>query len=310
MQQDHRATFAEDFIMEDALFCGYRRHVELLSGPRVLSSARSTGPKKGKREAGAYRFLECPECGFQFIHPYIEPGPAFDDYSWTREYTEHYDRYLAPVIASLRVKVADVERIMGRRPASFLDVGCGNGLYLHAANVLGLENLGTDVDRINIEFARGKGLNALAAAIEDIEVAGRYDFVHLKAVLHLVPDPPRLLAKARDLLAEGGVMYVDVPNQGSLFTKLRILRERGSYGQLQLPLRRGAYDMRALRNICEAAGLKVVRRVFPYPGDKAYYPLDNPRWHKALFALFAKAGISSMLGVYLVADGKGRGDAA
>jgi glycosyltransferase involved in cell wall biosynthesis/SAM-dependent methyltransferase len=272
-------------------------------------ACRGTGTKKLKRRVGADRFLACPDCGFQFIHPYIEPGSAFDDYAWTKEYTEHFDCYARPVIESLRIKIADVERIMGRKPDSLLDIGCGNGLYLHAANVLDLKNLGTDVDRVNVEFARGKGLNAVAAAVEDLNLPDRYDFVHLKAVLHLVPDPPRLLAKARALLAPGGVMYVDVPDQGSLFTKLRILRVRGSYGQLQPPLRRGAYTMRALRNICEAAGLRVVRRVFPYPGDPAYYPLDNPRAHQIVFALFSKARISSMLGVYLVAEEKGRGDA-
>jgi SAM-dependent methyltransferase len=164
------------------------------------------------------------------------------------------------------------------------------------------------VDRPNVAFARSKGLNAVAAAVEDLDLADRYDFVHLKAVLHLVPDPPRLLSKARDLLAPGGVMYVDVPNQGSLFTKMRILRDRDSYGQLQLPLRRGAYDMRALRHICSACGLRIVERVFPYPGSRAYYPLDNPRLHQLVFALCSKVWLSSLIGVYLVAEVKGRGD--
>jgi SAM-dependent methyltransferase len=258
------------------------------------------GPKKLNRKIGKDVCLTCTVCSFQFIHPYIEEGRAFDDYSWTKEYTENYDRYVDPVITSLRKKVKDVGKIIGRTPESFLDVGCGNGLYLNAANKLGLKNLGTDVDRVNVEFAKGKGLNAVAAAVEDLDLPDRYDFIHLKAVLHLVPDPPRLLAKVRELLAPGGVVYIDVPNQGSLFSKLRMLRDRESYGQLQLPLRRGAYNYRALTCLCDKAGLKIVRRIFPYPGDETYYPLEIRLLYRTAFKLFAKLHISSLIGVYLV----------
>jgi len=263
-------------------------------------ACKHAGPKKLLRTVEKYQFLSCPECSFEFIHPYVESRQAFDDYPWTKEYTENYDRYVAPVIESLAGKIKDVEAIAGRRPASFLDVGCGNGLYLKAASELGLRNLGTDVDRVNVDFARGKGLNAVAGAIEEMELAETYDFVHLKAVIHLVPDPSALVAKAASLLAPGGVMYIDVPNQGSLFSRLRILRDRRSYGQLQLPLRRGAYNLRALSDLCRRSGLRIVRRVFPYPGDRIYYPLDNRPQYRFLFDLFAKARVSSLIGVYLV----------
>ncbi|MEN6560325.1 MAG: class I SAM-dependent methyltransferase [Acidobacteriota bacterium] len=264
-----------------------------------------TGPKKLLRTVENYKVLACPVCSFQFIHPYVESRQAFDDYPWTKEYTENYDRYVAPVTESLAGKIKDVEALAGRRPASFLDVGCGNGLYLKAASELGLRNLGTDVDRVNVDFARGKGLNAVAGAIEEMELAEKYDFVHLKAVIHLVPDPSALVAKAASLLAPGGVMYIDVPNQGSLFSGLRILRDRRSYGQLQLPLRRGAYNFRALSDLCCRTGLIIVRRVFPYPGDSVYYPLDNRPQYRLLFRLFAKAHISSLIGVYLVKENVG-----
>ena len=251
----------------------------------------------------SYLFVCCPVCSFQFIHPYVEEGQVFDDYSWTKDYTDNYERYAKPVIESLKRKVDEVEAIIGRRPKSFLDVGCGNGIYLSAADVLGMRNLGTDVDRVNIEFAKGKGLNAVAAAIEDMELAERFDFIHLKAVLHLVPDPPRLLEKVKSLLAPDGVVYIDVPNQGSPFSKLRILRDRTSYGQLQLPHRRGAYNIKSMKFLCGKCGLKIAKRVFAYPGDRVYYPiLGMNQSYEMVFKLFSLFGISSMLGIYLIED--------
>jgi SAM-dependent methyltransferase len=262
-------------------------------------ACNGTGPKRLLRTVGDYKFLACLACSFQFIHPYMQPTQAFNDYSWTKEFTDHYDLYVGPVVKSLKAKLEDVARIIGRRPESFLDIGCGNGLYLVAANELGLKNLGTDVDRSNIEIAKSKGLNAVAAAIEELDIEDRFDFVHLKAVLHLVPDPLRLLAKAKDLMVPGGVIYIDVPNQGSLFTKLRILRDRASYGQLQLPLRRGAYNIKALQNVCRGAGLSIVKIVFAYPGDRNYYPLEISTLRRLIYKFFSMARISSLLGVYL-----------
>jgi SAM-dependent methyltransferase len=261
-------------------------------------------PKRLMRKFGGNSFLICSGCSFHFIHPYVATDRAFDDYSWTKEYTENYDRYVDPVITSLRQKVRDVEKIIGRTPESFLDVGCGNGIYLHAADVLGLRNLGTDVDKVNVEFARNRGLNAIHAALEHLPLPDRYDFIHLKAVLHLVPDPPRLLAKVRSLLAPGGVVYIDVPNQGSPFSRLRMLRDRSSYGQLQLPFRRGAYNYRCMKYVCRKAGLRIVRRVYAYPGG-IYYPiLGMKRPFLIIFKFLSVLRVSSMLGVYVVEEKK------
>ncbi len=262
----------------------------------------TVGPKRILRNLGDYQCLSCPVCLFQFIHPYDTGRPAFDDYEWTKEYTDNYEKYIGPVIESLKEKVLDVERIVGRKPASFLDIGCGNGLYLNAANTLGMRNLGTDIDRINVRFAKTKGLNAVAADILDLELSEQYEFVHLKAVLHLVPDPMRMLKRAAELAAPGGVIYVDVPNQGSLFSKLRKLRDRATCGQLQLPLRRGAFNIHSLKYLCERAGLRIARRVYAYPGDKIYYPiLEMNRLNLGVFKVFAKLRITSFLGAYLVA---------
>lgn len=258
-------------------------------------------PKNFHRKVGDYSFLSCRKCYFQFVHPFIEDEKAFDDYSWTKEYTEKFDLYVGPAIFSLTKKIEVVEKIAARNIRFFLDVGCGNGLYLHAANVLGIKNLGTDIDRINVEFAKGKGLNALAASLENLSLDDRFDFIHLKAVLHLVKDPSGLLLKAKSFLAPGGVVYFDVPNQGSLFSRLRMLRDRASYGQLQLPLRRGAYNYRCIKYLCDRVGLRIAKRVFIYPGNKVYYPiLGMKRLYLAVFRLFAIFRISSFIGFYLM----------
>jgi hypothetical protein len=60
----------------------------------------------------------------------------------------------------------------------------------------------------------------------------------------------------------------------------------------------------------DRAGLRIVKRIFVYPGDEAYYPLlGMKRLHRIIFGISAKAHISSIIGFYLV-DGRSpsRGD--
>jgi SAM-dependent methyltransferase len=263
-------------------------------------------PKACHRQIRNYAFLSCRKCSFHFIYPSVESDEAFDNYYWTNDYTENFDRYARPSFRSLKKKLAVIEKIIGRKAGSFLDVGCGNGLYLHAASELGLKNLGIDIDRVNVEFAKKMGLNALAANLEDLSLDDRYDFIHLKSVLHLVKDPFRFLLKAKSLLSPGGVVFIDVPDQGSLFSRLRMIHDRTRYGQLELPLRRGAFNYRCLEYLCRRVGLRIISRVFIYPGDKVYYPiLGMNRFHLTFFRLFAAFRISSLIGIYAV-DAKGR----
>ncbi|MFO7970729.1 MAG: class I SAM-dependent methyltransferase [Desulfobacterales bacterium] len=260
-------------------------------------------PKICRRQVGNYSFLSCRKCFFDFIYPSVESDEAFDNYYWTSDYTDRFERYTRVTLDSLKKKLTDVEEIIGRKAGSFLDVGCGNGLYLRAADELGIENLGIDIDRVNIEFAKKMGLNALAGNLEDLSLDDRYDFIHLKSVLHLVKDPFRFFMKAKSLLSPGGVVFIDVPNQGSVFSRLRMIRDRTRYGQLELPLRRGAFNYRCLAYLCERAGLRIVKRVFIYPGDRVYYPiLGKNRIYLAVFRLFAALRISSLIGIYAVSS--------
>lgn len=258
------------------------------------------GSAELKRTTGDVFFMLCCKCGLHFIHSETQGSLNFSDYPWTKEYTEKYNQYLLPVLISLKEKVRITEKIIGRRPTSFLDIGCGNGLYLKAAENLGLRNLGIDVDIENIKFAKEKGLRVMAVNLENLELNERFDFIHIKAVLHLVNEPVRFILKAKKLLEPGGIIYLDVPNQGSLFSKLRILRDRSSYGQLQLPFRRSAFNDKSLRFLCKITDLKIMKKVYIYPGDYIYYPnYKIGKILKACFQIMAFFHVASLLGVYV-----------
>lgn len=234
-----------------------------------------------------------------FTHPYPENHDLFDDYYWTKEYTDNFDEYVDPILFSFKIKIQIAEKIIQRKVRSFLDVGCGNGLYLNAADRFNIMNLGTDIDNKNIEFAQSKGLNAVCIPIEKLQTSTRFDFIHLKSVLHLVEFPKIMIESSRNLLAPDGLIYIEVPNQGSLFSRMRQFRDKKTYGQLQPPFRNRAYTIKSMEYLCKETGLLILHRDFPYPGDKVYYPQMkiNP-FYALIFHMFSRLHISSLIGIY------------
>jgi len=102
----------------------------------------------------------------------------------------------------------------GRR---LLDVGAGTGLLIHLAREAGWEAGGVDLSpeaagRAAAEFGVAVTIGDFATA----PLAGPYDAITMGDVLEHTRNPRAFVARARALLAPGGVLYVAVPNLRSL----------------------------------------------------------------------------------------------
>jgi SAM-dependent methyltransferase len=142
----------------------------------------------------------------------------------------------------------------GIRPASTLEVGCGDGALLSELHRRGFGGLlsGVEITEVAVAIARGR------AEIESVEL---YDGVHLPAgdgayelgilshVLEHVPDPATLLAEvARACLA----VVVEVPLEANWSARRRGKREHAAeVGHLQ------RLDTGAVRDLVARAGLRI-----------------------------------------------------
>ena len=100
---------------------------------------------------------------------------------------------------------------------STLDVGCGAGELVAFLKDQGLEACGFEPSELAVSVAREKELEVHHANFDDFvancrEQQRRFDAVSMVHVLEHVPDPKLLLTSMRDLLNEGGILIVDVPN--------------------------------------------------------------------------------------------------
>jgi 2-polyprenyl-3-methyl-5-hydroxy-6-metoxy-1,4-benzoquinol methylase len=99
-----------------------------------------------------------------------------------------------------------------------LDVGCGDGGFLHLMSKAGWSVEGLDFDPKAIESAKVK--YGLELRHGDLPSAGfqegAFDAVTMSHVIEHVPDPVSLLAEARRVLKPGGRLVVTTPNSRSL----------------------------------------------------------------------------------------------
>jgi SAM-dependent methyltransferase len=119
---------------------------------------------------------------------------------------------------------------LGTSAPRILDVGGGDGeISAHFVRAGGAGSaFVVDPDPESIEAARARGLDGFAGTIEEFETEERFDLVLMLNLVEHVADPVAVLEKARELLAPGGLLWLQTPNFRSL--DARIFRRRNWAG--------------------------------------------------------------------------------
>ena len=139
-----------------------------------------------------------------------------------------------------------------------LDIGCGNGTFLHLAQRRGFQAHGMDASQQAVEVAcRQYRLPVRRGVIgQDLWPGYRFDFVTMFHVLEHVPDPRKALDYAASLLRPGGRLLIQLPNVGSI--QARLFRERW-YG-LDVPRHVINYSPGGLALLLRETGWRICAR--------------------------------------------------
>lgn len=157
-----------------------------------------------------YTLYHCLVCDVQFWHPIRNPGPDF------------YEPCTTGLAGAWFGPSAGHRQFLRDRPApggKLLDVGCGTGVFLKAAQDAGYEVTGIDFCQTFVEFARSHfHLHRVHTAdvrtyAEESSHARSYDIVTAFEVLEHQDDVSTFMDSLVRLLEPGGFVALSVPNR-------------------------------------------------------------------------------------------------
>jgi 2-polyprenyl-3-methyl-5-hydroxy-6-metoxy-1,4-benzoquinol methylase len=177
-------------------------------------------------DAYAREMVECSSCGhFESVHQ-LDLSALYDDEYARATYGVDGLRAAFERIQALPEGRSDnrgrVQRILdfaaprvaasGRAP-SVLDVGAGLCVFLARMKDAGWDCTALDPDAAACAHARDHvGVRAVHGRFDTVAGLGRFDLVTFNKVLEHVADPVAMLARARELLHPGGLVYVELPD--------------------------------------------------------------------------------------------------
>jgi len=175
---------------------------------------------------------------------------------------------------------------------TWLDVGCSYGWLLEHVQHAGFEPLGLEPSPAAATEARTAGLRVIDGCFPaDLPGDVKPTVISFMDVLEHLPDPVAALRAAKQQLAPGGIVVVQVPDQACLLYKIaeamcRVTRGRSSFALRRLWLvgfdfpHRYYFTRHTLAAAMKAAGLQV-QRTFRSPIGSPQDALDRVAYASA-----------------------------
>lgn len=181
-----------------------------------------------------YDVLTCSDCGLVYVDEMFESAKG-------EGIPEGYDAIYLPAEESFRVRSArDLARIDARVPGRgrLLDVGCGVGYLLRAAQAKGWEVAGLDLDKAAVDIARQAGLDVHWATAEEMPFPeATFDVVTLLNVVEHLPWPHSTLKAVYRVLRPGGMFVMETPTEDFPLKFIARLLFQLSAGKITAPVR-------------------------------------------------------------------------
>lgn len=279
--------------------CGSSRHSRL---------GRRGGDAHRARLGKATNVVRCHECHLVYCLPRLEPltnpyaGETANGYFDAHDSAEKLNRG--------RGLIEIAQSHLGRKgPGRLLELGCGRGELLGAAAERGWSAYGVEMTPEFAAVARSRGVHVEMASVETsqtLEGEAEFDVVYLAAILEHLYDPVACLKRVRRALAPGGVVFIDVPNECSIRTRIGngYMRLRGRDWAVNLaptfpPFHVVGFCPTSLRRAVQAADLRVAGlRVVRW---RDLLPSHAGLWGR--LESLGSAGVNALAG--LMGDGDG-----
>jgi SAM-dependent methyltransferase len=213
-----------------------------------------------------FKLYRCHSCGQVMQNPLPTPGQLSKAYS--ADYAPYRPAWKEPGWALWKVlRDLTTWRRMRRlrrygKGGRLLEVGCGAGDFLHAAQRAGWEVKAVEYSSALAEALRGElGIDVRTGDLTTgLWSSGTFDAVVMWSVLEHLSNPIDALATACSYLKAGGVVFIQIPTR---YGVRRGKRFEQYWALLDLPRHLSFFGRKELSYLCDQAGMQLT--VFKTP---------------------------------------------
>jgi len=210
-----------------------------------------------QQPASPYGLMQCADCNIIFVSPRPSAGsiPAVYDAYYTNRFVEPTSKLQARAQRHVRRVLKYVPG-----PARILEVGAGDGYFLHELHRIGWTVEGVELAEPRVRRAREwfnltlHNCDLISAPLEK----GIFDVITMFQVIEHTNNPLAILRRANDLLKPGGLLLLSTPNV------LSYPRRGRKVPRWNIPLHLFFFTPNTLVRAAEAAGFTVVRKTLKF----------------------------------------------
>jgi SAM-dependent methyltransferase len=170
-----------------------------------------------------YKVVKCLKCSFYFVNPPLELSESDWKYLYDETYfVENSKWFINKRKLDCKERITKSAGFTSNKIDNFLDIGCGEGYSLIEAKSKGWNVFGIDITDHRMESAKTSDIKFIKADLINSNLPSDYfDVVYLDSVLEHVYNPSEYLLEIKRVLKKGGILYLGVPNEDSLFNDVR-----------------------------------------------------------------------------------------
>ena len=227
--------------------------------------------------SGDKSVIECETCGFAHVNP-LPTQLELDTFYSNRfyqdvktSYFENYERDHDWWVLNYNWLLDDLAELYGKsslKGLKLLDVGSGPGLFLKAAADKGMEVLGVEPSSDAYNYSkRTHNVNVQKVTMENLDPqTGKFDIINASLVLEHILDPLDFITKSAELLKEGGLLCIIVPNDFNPVQEMNIKLGRKQWWVSPFE-HLNYFSSTTLAGLFKKAGMEVVHNTVTFPID-------------------------------------------
>lgn len=153
---------------------------------------------------------QCKKCRVYFRNPRPDQGFVLESYNEGVTFRQWQNELeIRAYLWNKRLSLVSTYQSSG----ALLDIGTGDGYFLNFAKTI-FDVDATEVSKYGIELAIERGHTVHHGTIFDVEFdTKKFDVITMWHVLEHLPEPGRVLDRARTLLKKDGLLVIAVPNE-------------------------------------------------------------------------------------------------